>query len=99
MISPVKIWRRQKETRKLLGKEGIIMTWTIIYVTGSEFKKFAPYPVVIAKLNNGDKVTASLVDYEKEDLKMGRKIKVVLRKVRESGQEDILVYGPKLKPI
>ena len=99
MISPVKIWRRQKEIRSLLGKKGKILTWTIIYMAGAEFKKFAPYPVAIIKLENGEKLTAPIVDYKKEDLRIGKKVRVVLRKVRESGAEDVLVYGIKIKPI
>ncbi|MBI4008688.1 OB-fold domain-containing protein [Candidatus Roizmanbacteria bacterium] len=99
MISPVKIWRRQREIRKHLGKKGSILAWTIIYVTGTEFKKFAPYPVAIVKLEDGKKITAPLVDYEKENLKLGQKVKVVLRKVREGDHEDVLVYGIKLKPV
>ena len=99
MISPVKIWRRQKEIKKYLGKKGKIISWTIIYVTGSEFKKFAPYPVAVVELESGEKITASIVDYEKEDLKIGKKVKVILRKVREGDQEDVLVYGLKFKPI
>ena len=99
MISPVKIWRRQKEIRSLLGNEATILTWTIIYTPGTEFKKNAPYPVAIVKLKNGEKLTAPIVGYEKEDLKIGKKVKVILRKVREVNSEDILVYGIKLKPI
>lgn len=99
MISPVKIWRRQKDIRVLLGKKGKILAWTIIYVSGSEFKKYAPFPVAIVKLENGEKITASLIGYEKKDLKTGQKVKVVLRKVREGDHEDVLVYGVKLKPI
>lgn len=99
MISPVKIWRRQKEIRKLLGKKGTILAWTRIYMTGKEFKKYAPYPVIIVKLESGEKITASLMDYEKEDLSIGRKVKVVLRRVRDGGNEDVLVYGIKLKPL
>ncbi|OGK10716.1 hypothetical protein A2767_04530 [Candidatus Roizmanbacteria bacterium RIFCSPHIGHO2_01_FULL_35_10] len=99
MISPVKIWRRQKEIRKLLGQKGMILTWTIIYTPGSEFKKYAPFPVAMVKLESGEKLTAPLVDYEKKDLKTGKKVKVILRKVREGDREDVLVYGIKLKPI
>ncbi len=99
MISPVKIWRRQKEIKKYLGKKGKIVTWTMIYVTGNEFKKFAPYPVAIVELIGGGKLTASIVDYEKNDMKIGQKVVVVLRKVREGDREDVLVYGLKLKPI
>ena len=99
MISPVKIWRRQKDIGKLLGKKGKIITWTMIYVAGSEFKKFAPYPVAVIQLEEGKKITAPIVDYEKGDLRIGSEVKVILRKVREGDKEDVLVYGVKLKPI
>ena len=99
MISPVKIWRRQKEIRKLLGKTGTILTWSIIYVTGKEFKRFAPYPVAIIELENGEKVTAAVVDYEKDKLQIGKKVRIVLRKVRNSSAEDVIVYGIKLRPL
>ena len=56
MISPVKIWRRQKEIRNKLGEKGRILAWTIIYVAGSDFKKYAPYPVAMVKLANGEKI-------------------------------------------
>ena len=53
----------------------------------------------MVKLESGEKLTAPLVDYEKKDLKTGKKVKVILRKVREGDREDVLVYGIKLKPI
>ena len=99
MISPVKIWRRQKEIRNLLGKTGQIITWTIIYTPGLEFKRFAPYPVAMIELESGEKITAPVVDYEKKDLKVGKKVRVILRKVREGDNEDVLVYGIKVKMI
>lgn len=99
MISPVKIWRRQKEIRRFLGKTGTILTWSIIYVAGKEFKRFAPYPVAIVELENGEKVTAPIVDYEKDELQIGKKVRVVLRKVRNSSEEDVIVYGIKLRPL
>ena len=52
MISPIKIWRRQKEIRKILGREGKILIWTKIYAPGSDFKKYAPFPVVLVELEN-----------------------------------------------
>ena len=75
------------------------MTWTIIYTPGTEFKRFAPYPVAMVELENGEKITAPIVDYKREDLQTGKKVQLILRKVRESGAEDVLVYGIKVKPI
>ncbi|MBI4225793.1 OB-fold domain-containing protein [Candidatus Roizmanbacteria bacterium] len=99
MISPVKIWRRQKEIRGLLSKTGSIITWTLIYVSGKDFKKYAPFPVVMVEFENGKKAVGQLVDYSKEDLKIGGKVISVLRKVRESKAEDVIPYGLKFRPL
>ncbi len=99
MISPVKIWRRQKEIRRILGKKGQVITWTKILAAGAEFKIQAPYPVVLVQLDDGQKVFGQLVDYHQKDLKIGLKVISTLRKVRTGTREDIIVYGVKFKPI
>jgi hypothetical protein len=99
MISPVKIWRRQKEIRKILGKTGKILTWTKIHIAGADFKKYAPYPVALIQLENREKVYGQLVDWEKENLKIGAKVISVLRKVRTPSEEGIIAYGIKFKPL
>lgn len=98
MISPVKIWRRQKEIREKLGKVGKIIAWTKIFVTASDFKRYAPYPVVLVKLQNGEKLAVQMVDYEENDLQVGREVIITLRKVREGTNEGIIAYGLKCKP-
>ena len=60
MISPIKIWRRQKEIRKNLGKKGKVLVWTKIYTPGSDFKKYAPYPVVLVELESKEKIYGQL---------------------------------------
>lgn len=99
MISPVKIWRRQKEIRKMLGKKGRILAWTNIHTAGADFKKYAPYPVVLVEFENKERVYGQLVDWEKKDLGIGRKVISVLRKVRMPSKEGIITYGIKFKPV
>lgn len=99
MISPVKIWRRQKEVRKILGKEGKIVTFTKIFIAGSDFKKYAPYFVVLVKLDDGERSMAQLVDYTDVKVKIGARVKAILRKVREVSSEDVIAYGVKFKLI
>lgn len=99
MISPIKIWRRQKEIRKVLGKKGRVLTWTKIYTPGTDFKKYAPYPVVLVKLENNEKIYGQLVDYEEKDLKIGGKVISILRKVRSSTDEGVIAYGVKFRPL
>ena len=97
MISPVKIWRRQKEIRKLIGKKGRVVAWTKIFTPGSDFKKYAPYQVVLVELKNKKKIYGQLVDYEDSDLKTGKKVISVLRKVRSSTDDGVIAYGVKFK--
>lgn len=99
MLSPVKIWRNQKKIKKLLGLEGKIVTFTKVHVPPSGFEGQAPYVVVIARLNNGINYTAQLVDWDEKDLHFGRLVKSVLRRTREPGEESIIPYGIKFKPI
>lgn len=99
MISPVKIWRRQKEIRENLGKVGKIMTWTDIHIAGTDFKKFAPYPVVLVELESGQKIYGQLVDYDDKKLRIGEKVISILRKVRQATDEGVIAYGIKFKPV
>lgn len=99
MISPVKVWRRQKEIRKLLGKEGKIIAWTKIFIASKGFKKYAPYPVALVLLENGEKTYGQLVDCQEDDLKIGGKVRVILRKAKEGSSEGIIGYGIKFKPL
>lgn len=97
MISPVKIWRRQKKTRMLLGETGIIISWTKIFVPGNGFQRYAPYPVVLVKFNDGEKAVGQLADYDDNDLRIGQSVKTVLRKVREGTDDGVIAYGIKFK--
>ncbi len=63
MQSPVKVWRNQKKVASLLGKSGKIISWTVIRVPPGGFSDQAPYPVVIVALDNGERITAQLVNY------------------------------------
>lgn len=99
MISPVKIWRNQKKIRKLLGLEGKIITFSKIHVPPAGFESQAPYVVTVAKLNSGANYTAQLVDWEDRHLVIGQKIKTVLRKTKDPGEEGVIPYGIKFKPI
>jgi len=99
MISPVKIWRRQKEKRLILGKVGKIISWTKIYVAPKDFKNVAPYSVVLVELEDKKRFVGQLVDYDEQNLKFSQKVKAVLRKTRKVGEEEVIPYGIKFKPI
>ena len=93
MISPVKVWRRQKTIRDLLGKKGKIVSWTTIFTPPPQFKHIAPYTVVYVRLVDAQNICAQLVDVlPGQSIKKGDRVMVTLRKLRESVAEDIIPY-------
>jgi uncharacterized OB-fold protein len=98
-ISPVKLWRRQKNTSSLIGKKGKILLWTIIRIPARSFIDQAPYPVVIVKMEDGENMVGQLVDYKDKDLKKGQRVISVLRKLTTKQNEDIVYYNIKFKPL
>lgn len=99
MTSPVKLWRRQKNTAALIGKKGEILQWTMIRVPAKSFMDQAPYPVVIVKMQNGENMIGQLVDWQKKDLKVGKEVVSVLRRLRTELKEDVIYYNIKFKPL
>lgn len=97
MISPVKIWRRQKEIRSLIGQRGKVFSWTKIFISSSCFKKFAPYYVVLVKLANGNQAVGQLVG--NQEPKMNDKVEGIIRKVREGTKDGVIAYGIKFRLI
>jgi uncharacterized OB-fold protein len=104
MNSPVKIWRNQKYIATMLGREGNIVSWTVIRVPPAGFSNLAPYPVVIVDLVGGERITAQLVDPPAVEAGwteklIGMRVRVVVRRIREPTTEGIIPYGIKVKPV
>jgi uncharacterized OB-fold protein len=95
MNSPIKLWRRQSEIRSNLNQTGEILSWTKIMVTGQKHHSFAPYLVILVKLKNGEKIFGQLMDTKLEEIKIGQKVKSVLRKLQKPNNQEIISYGIK----
>lgn len=98
ITTPVKQWRRQKHVIPLIGKEGVLVQWTIIRTPPKLFSQEAPYPLVIVQMESGKKMIGQLVDWESEDLQKGKKVVAVLRKASSSDKEGVVTYTIKFKP-
>jgi uncharacterized OB-fold protein len=93
MISPVKVWRRQKTIRDLLGKQGKVVSWTKIFTPPPQFRHIAPYSIVLVELTNKQRICAQLVDHDTDkEIKKGMRVVVTLRKLRESVSDDVIPY-------
>lgn len=98
MLSPVKIWRNQKNVANLIGSHGRIISWTIIRTPPTDFMDQAPYPVVIVELSNKKRMTAQLVDWEPDNLQVGQVVITVVRRVMQTTTDSLIPYGIKVKP-
>ncbi len=97
--SPVKIWRNQKYIAGMLGREGTIVSWTVVRVPPGGFSSLAPYPVVVVDIGGDGRIIAQLVDWTENDLAAGRKVRVVVRRISEPTTEGVIPYGIKVKPV
>lgn len=83
----------------MLGRQGTIVSWTVVRVPPTGFSSLAPYPVVIVEFADSKRITAQLVDWVDEDLAFGTRVKVVVRRVSEPPTEGIIPYGIKVRPL
>jgi uncharacterized OB-fold protein len=83
----------------MLGKTGVIRSWTIIRVPPADFGYQAPYPVVIVLLDSGESIVAQLVDYNTTTLTIGQRVITVVRRTVQVKGDDVVPYGIKVKPI
>ena len=99
MLSPVKVWRNQKKIKDLLGKTGIIISWTLVRVPLAGFSDQAPYPVVIIELENKKRITCQMVNFKSDQLQSGQKVITIVRRITEPDADGIIPYGIKVKPV
>lgn len=85
--------------KHMLSNEGKVVTYTIIRVPPAPFKDQSPYAVGIIELSEGVKLMAQIADCSFEDLKIGKKVRVEFRKIKEEGQAGVLQYGYKFVPV
>jgi len=97
--TPVKIWRRKKNTASLIGKKGTIVSFTTIHVASTGFSTYAPYSVAIVALQNGTKLIGQMTDCEADDLVIGKRVVSVLRRSRTEGKKDVISYVIKFRPL
>jgi uncharacterized OB-fold protein len=53
--------------------------------------------VALIKLHEGPLVTAQLTDVDVEDVHIGMPVEMVTRKIKEEGENGLIVYGYKFR--
>ncbi len=78
---------------------GELYSFTTLYQAPLGFEGGVPYAVGMVKLDEGPMVEAQLTDVNPDELKIGQRVEMVTRKLRELGDEGLIVYGYKFRPV
>lgn len=78
---------------------GELYSFTTLYQAPLGYEGGLPYAVGMIKLDKGPMVEAQLTDVNPQDLKIGQRVEMVTRKLRELGEEGLIVYGYKFRPV
>ena len=84
--------------QKLSGR-GEVYSFSTMYNVPHGFEEQKPYTIALIKLDEGPIVTAQLTDVAPADVKIGLRVEMVTRKLREDGAEGQIIYGYKFRPL
>ena len=86
------------ESLRFSGK-GEVYSYTIVRNAAGNFEFLTPYVLALVKLNEGNTITAMLTDIDIGDVYIGMKVEMVTRKLSEDGEDGLITYGYKFRPI
>jgi len=86
-----------QELYKLSGK-GEVYSYTVVLDAPEGFEEYQPYTIALVKLDEGPMEMAQLTDYETEP-QIGDRVEMVTRRLRTDGDQGIIVYGYKFRPL
>lgn len=79
--------------------EGTLVTYTLVHdgMEGREVE--TPYLLGIVELAEGPRLTAQLVDLDREDVEIGMPLEARFRKLGEASESGVIHYGYKFGPV
>ncbi|MDG6902137.1 MAG: Zn-ribbon domain-containing OB-fold protein [Nitrososphaerota archaeon] len=78
-----------------MPKNGKILTYTQLHEPLPGFEAEAPFFLAVVELENGGRVLSQVVDCPEESVRIGAKVRAVVRRVRVDGESGQILYGYK----
>jgi uncharacterized OB-fold protein len=76
-----------------------VYSFSTVYDAPEGYTEYQPYTLALVKLDEGPLVTAQLTDVDAEDVHVGMPVEMVTRRIREEGENGMIVYGYKFRPV
>lgn len=83
----------------LFSGQGEVYSYATVYQAPAGYEAFLPYVVALVRLEEGPLVAAQLTDVEPGEVRIGQRVEMVTRKLREYGPQGLIVYGYKFRPL
>ena len=83
----------------VLSGNGTIYSFSVVRQPPEGYDEQAPYLVALVQLAEGLMITAQLTDCDAESVVIDMPVEMVTRKLRDMGEDGLLVYGPKFRPL
>jgi uncharacterized OB-fold protein len=87
------------KTPFVFSGQGAIYSYSIVYHPPRGFEEFAPYVVALVRLEEGPMVVSQLTDVDADQVEIGMPVEMVTRKIQSGGEEGVIVYGYKFRPV
>ncbi len=84
---------------RTFGGRGQVYSFSTLYEAPAGYTENQPYTVALFKLDEGPLLTAQLTDVDNEAVRIGMPVEMVTRKLKEEGENGLIVYGYKFRPI
>ena len=82
---------------KEMPNQGIIISYTLLYEPMDGFEDEIPMNIVLIQLTNGVRLVSQLVDCKIDDIKIGKKVTRVFRKIKSESKSGQIWYGYKFR--
>jgi uncharacterized protein len=83
----------------ILSGRGEVYSFSTMYNAPQGYEEQKPYTIALVRLDEGPMVTAQLTDVDNGDVRIGMRVEMVTRKLREEGAEGQIIYGYKFRPM
>lgn len=81
-----------------LSGRGELYSFSVLRQPPAGYERFGVYAVGMVRLEEGPLVSAQLTDCTEEDLTIGMPVEMVTRRLTDTGEDGVLVYGYKFRP-
>lgn len=82
-----------------LSGRGELYSFSVVRQAPAGLEHVSPYAVGLVRLAEGPLVAAQLTDCREEELAIGQPVEMVTRRLRDTGEDGLLVYGYKFRPL